>query len=294
MSAITYSKRSSDSTTNRGRIGRPSAEKALTYAALILLSIQAIGPLLWMTISSLKGETEFYTNIWGLPTAARFSNYADAWQQGNVGTYLFNSVLVVAIGLVVLLVASVLAGYVLARVQFVGRSFVFVLVLGTMMIPPDILTTPLFVITRDLGLLGYQSTLSLIYAAGGFGLATFLMRGYFMAIPAELEESAQVDGAGQIRTLWSVIMPLARPGILTVAILQGMSMWNDLYLALVFLRRPDQATIPIGMLSFFQKYSVQWPMFLAALVLTSIPIIALYFTAQKWFVRGMTAGAVKG
>lgn len=264
------------------------------YLALVLLSIQAIGPLVWMIMGSVKTSSEFVTNFWGMPQAARFANYPEAWRVGQVGELLGNSLLVVTIGLAVLLICSVSAGYVLARIEFPGRPVVFGIILGTMMIPPDILTTPLFVVMRDLGLLGYQWTLSLIYAAGGFGLSTFLMRGYFMGVPAELEEAAEIDGAGRLRSIWHVVLPLVRPGVLTVAILQGMSMWNDLYLALVFLRRPEQATVPIGMLNFFQKYTIDWPLFLAALVLTSIPIIVLYFVAQKWFVRGMTAGAVKG
>ncbi|MFN8082055.1 MAG: carbohydrate ABC transporter permease [Kineosporiaceae bacterium] len=277
-----------------GRGSRGGLNRGLTYLALVLLCLQAFGPLVWMALGSLKSDTEFYTNIWGLPTSLTLRNYPDAWEEGNAGTYLTNSLMVVALGLAILLVVCILAGYALARLDFPGRSVIFGMVLATMMIPPDILTTPLFVVTRNLGILGNQWTLSLIYASAGFGLSTFLMRGYFMSIPRELEESALIDGAGTLRTLWSVIMPLARPGILTVAILQGMAMWNDLYLAFVFLRRPEQATIPIGMLGFFQKYSVQWPLLCAALLLTSIPVILLYFLAQKWFVRGMTAGAVKG
>lgn len=268
--------------------------RSLLYVALTLLSLQAVGPLLWMISGSLKDTNEFAVNFWGMPSVLRFQNYPEAWDVGNVGEYLGNSVYVVTIGLIVLLLCAVSAGYALSRIDFPGRGIVFIVILSTMMIPPDILTTPLFVIMRNLGLLGYQWTLSLIYAAGGFGLSTFLMRGYFMNVPRDLEEAAEIDGAGRLRSIWHIVLPLVRPGILTVAILQGMAMWNDLYLALVFLRKPDQATVPIGMLNFFQKYTVDWPLFLAALVLTSIPILLAYFLAQKWFVRGMTAGAVKG
>lgn len=261
---------------------------------LVFAVLQAIVPLIWMTFGSLKSYEEYYSNIWGLPQAWQFSNYSNAWDEAEVGSYLGNSLVIVAIGLVVLLLTSILAGYALARVTFRGRELLFGLVLATMMIPPDILTIPLFIILRDLKLLGHSWTLSLIYAAGGFGLSTFLMRGYFMAVPATLEEAAAIDGCGTLRTIWSVVIPLVRPGVLTVAILQGMSMWNDLYLALVFLRRPEDATVPLGLLNFFQKFSIDWPQLLAALVITTIPVVIIFLVAQRAFVRGLTAGAVKG
>lgn len=268
--------------------------KFTIYVVLIVFSIQALLPFIWMVFGSFKTQEEYYTNIWGTPRALQWSNYRDAWVTGQVGDLLGNSIFVAVIGLVVLVFTSVLTAYCLARLEFPGKKVVFWVVLATMMVPPDIMTVPLFIILRELGLLGYQWSLSLIYAAGGFGLSTFLMRGFFMAIPRSLEEAAYIDGAGRLRTLITIILPLARSGILTVIILQGMSMWNDLYLALVFLRRPDDATVPLGLLNFFQKYTVQWPEFFAALVITALPILVLFFAFQKQFIQGMTSGSVKG
>lgn len=278
--------------TSKRRITWPVQSAAL-YVALVVVSIQAVGPVLWMLGGSLKTSDEFYTNIWGPPRALQFGNYPEAWREGQVGLFLGNSLYVTVAGLLILLVTASLAAYALARLSFPGREVVFWLILATMMVPPDILTIPLFLVVRDIGLLGTRIALSLIYAAGGFGVSVFLLRGYFQSIPRDIEDAATIDGASRLEILRRVILPLALPGFLTVVVLQAMSMWNDLFLALIFLRKPEQATVPLGLLNFFQQFSVDWPRFLAALVITTVPVVVIYVLAQRRFVQGMTSGAVK-
>lgn len=265
----------------------------LAYAALVLAVVQAMGPVVWIVLGSLKSKSEFYTNAWGFPRALLFQNYVEAFRTARVGDYIGNSLIVVVLGLAILLAAASTTAYALARFTFPGRDAVTALILMTMMVPPDILTVPLFMVLRGLGLLGSYVGLACIYAAGGFGMSVFLLRGYFMSVPVELEEAARVEGAGALQILRHVILPMALPGFLAVAIIQAMGMWNDLYLAFVFLRSPDMATVPVGLLAFFHRGSVDWPLLLAALTILTLPVLVLYAAAQQRFVEGFTAGSIK-
>jgi raffinose/stachyose/melibiose transport system permease protein len=273
------------------RFTRPGG--ALLYIALLLAMIQAIGPVLWIITGSLKTKQEFYTDPWALPHSWHFHNYRDAFVSARVGDYLGNSLIVIFLGVLLLVLTSATTAYALARIQFRGRDAVLLVILATMMVPPDVLTIPLFSILRSLGLLGTFFGLACIYAAGGYGMSVLLLRSYFIAVPVELEEAARLEGAGTIAVLRHVLVPLALPGVLTVIIIQAMGMWNDLYLAFVFLRSADKATVPIGLLNFFQRSSVDWPTLLAALTTLTVPVLILFTLFQRRFVEGYTGGAVK-
>lgn len=263
------------------------------YVALAFLVFQAIGPVVWMLNGSLKTETNFYKEPWAITSDWLFSNYAQAWTTVDVGKYAQNSIVVVLMALTILLVSATLMAYALARLEFVGRGILFGVILACVMIPPDILVIPLFMLLRDLGILGTHFGLALVYASGGITFAVILMRGYFISVSKEMEEAAQIDGAGKIRRLWSVILPLSLPGFLIVVVLQSLTYYNDLYLAMVFLRNESKYTIPVGMLGFFEQYSVNWPHLFAGLAIVTIPVIIIFSLSQKWFVEGMRSGAGK-
>jgi ABC-type glycerol-3-phosphate transport system permease component len=275
----------------RARFPRPGT--VLLYAALLLALIQAIGPVIWIVTGSLKTQRQFYTDPWSLPSTWRFHNYVDAFVTARVGDYLGNSLIVVALGVLLLIVSAATTAYALARIRFRGRSAVLLLILATMMVPPDILTIPLFAILRSLGLLGTFFGLACVYAAGGYGMSVLLLRSYFLAVPLELEDAARLEGAGTLAILRHVVLPMALPGFLTVAIIQAMGMWNDLYLAFVFLRAADKATVPIGLLNFLQRSAIDWPTLLAALTTLTVPVLILFTLFQRRFVEGYLAGAVK-
>lgn len=275
----------------RSQLVRPGT--LLVYVALMLAVVQAIGPVVWIITGSLKTRAQFYIDPWSLPSHWQFHNYVDAFVTARVGDYLVNSLIVVALGIGLLMVTATTTAYALARFSFPGRGAILLLILGTMMVPPDILTIPLFAILRSLGLLGTFFGLACVYAAGGYGMAVLLLRSYFLAVPVELEDAARLEGAGTLATLRHVILPLAMPGFLSVVIIQAMGMWNDLYLAFVFLRGADSATVPIGLLNFFQRSSVDWPTLLAALTTLTVPVLILFTLFQRKFVDGYTAGAVK-
>jgi len=275
------------------RAGFPRPGTILVYAALLLAMIQAIGPVIWIISGSLKTRQQFYTDPWALPSTWQFRNYSDAFVTARVGDYLGNSLIVVTLGILLLVLSAATTAYALARIRFRGRSAVLLVILATMMVPPDILTIPLFAILRSLGLLGTFFGLACVYAAGGYGMSVLLLRSYFMAVPLELEDAARLEGAGTVAIFRHVVLPMALPGFLTVIIIQAMGMWNDLYLAFVFLRAADKATVPVGLLNFFQRSAVDWPTLLAALTTLTLPVLILFTLFQRRFVEGYMAGAVK-
>jgi raffinose/stachyose/melibiose transport system permease protein len=270
-----------------------NAMRVLGYAALGLAALQALTPIAWVLLGSFKTKEDFFVNPWSLPRSWLLRNYTDAFVTARMGDYVWNSLTVVTLGLVILLFCAATTSYALARLRFRGQQVIVALILLTMMVPPDILTVPIFIVLRDLGLLGSLGGLACLYAANGFGVSVFLLRSYFINIPYELEEAAYIEGMGVLRVLWHVILPMALPGFASVAVIQGMAMWNDLYLAFVFLRDPASATVPIGLLNFFQRESIDWPRLLAALSATTVPVLVIYMFVQRRFVEGLTAGAVK-
>jgi len=277
----------------RNALRRYPLGTALAYAALALALVQALGPVIWLLLGSLKARPEFYADPWGMPKAWLWQNYADAFATARIGDFVANSAVVVALGLAILLVTSSTTAFALARFKFPGRDIILAIILMTMMVPPDILTVPLFLTLRAYGLLGSYLGLALIYAVGGFGMSVFLLRGYFLGVPVELEEAARLDGAGTLYILRHVILPMSLPGFLSVVIIQAISMWNDLYLAFVFLRDPEMFTVPLGLLNFFRRESINWPLLLAALAILTVPVLIVSAAAQRRFVEGLTSGAVK-
>lgn len=265
-----------------------------TYALLLVFALSTVYPVVWMIFGSLKTGGEIYTNVWGPPALPRFSNYLLSWRTARLGTYVVNSVLVTFQALFLLLVFACMAAYAFARFRFPGDNLLFYLFLLSLMVPAGVLVIPLFTLVRDLGLLNTRASLVLTYCSSGLAFSIFLLRAYFLSIPKELEEAAVIDGCSPLRTFLTIVMPIAKPGIAVVAVFQGMEMWNEFFLALVFVRRESMRTIPLGLLQFFKKYATDWPLFFAAVCMTTIPIIILYIFAQKQFIKGLTAGALKG
>jgi len=263
------------------------------YGLFILAIIQALGPIIWMLIGSVKTSSEFYRDPWGLPATPQLSNYIEAMSQSGITSGLWNSVTVVLLGTIILAITAGTTAYALTRYRFSGEKLVFSLILLTMMVPPDVLIIPLFTVLRSIGLLGNLFGLAFLYAASGFGMATLLLRGYFISIPVELEEAARLDGANFWGVLRHVVIPLSLPGFASVLAIQAMSMWNDLYLAFVFVRDPALATAPVGLLSFFQRDSINWPFLLSALATLTLPVLIVFALLQKRFVEGMLKGGIK-
>lgn len=275
------------------KVARSRGADWLGFLALGFALVQALGPILWMLAGSLKSPSEFYTNPWGLPESPQFDNYHQAFTQAGIADGLWNSLTVVCIGTLLLAVTAGTTAYALARYEFRGKNVVIGLILLTMIVPPDVLTVPLFVTLRSFGLLGTLPGLACLYVSGAFGMSVFLLRGYFEAIPVAIEEAAWLDGANFPSMMLHVVIPLSLPGFASVLAVQAMGMWNDLYLALVFVSDPALATAPVGLLSFFQRDAINWPLLLAALATLTLPVLILFALLQQRFVEGLVSGGVK-
>jgi raffinose/stachyose/melibiose transport system permease protein len=289
--AISRRRVDSDVTSHRMRQG---IQRILVYAILTVAAIQTIYPLIWIIFGSLKSDPDLFNNIWGPPRLLVWQNYADAWRIGQMGDRIANSIMVTALSLALLLFVSSLAAYVLARLSVPGKQMIFVFFLITMMIPPEVTIIPLFLVVKTLGLLNSSLGLVLVYVASGTAFSTFLLRGFFLSIPSELEDAALVDGANHFQVFWRIVLPLALPGLATVAIFQGLTIWNEFFLAFIFIRQPELQTIPLGLANFFSRYQANWTQYFAALTMVAVPVVVLYVALQRWFVEGLTAGALKG
>jgi raffinose/stachyose/melibiose transport system permease protein len=285
-----------------GTIGRKAASdreggtiwRVAIYSVLAFFAVQTVYPILWMIFGSLKSNDDLFTNIWGPPQILQWGNYAEAWQIGSLGTRIGNSLVVTAASLALLLLVATPAAYAIARLALPGGRAIFLAILAMMMVPAQTTVIPLFLIVRDLGLLNSRLGLVLVYAATGAAFSIFVLRSFFLSIPTELEDAALCDGANRVQAFVHIVLPLARPGLATVAIFQGMEIWNEFFLAFIFIRDPGRQTIPLGLVEFFSRYQSEWVLYFAALTTISLPVIVLYVAMQRQFIQGLTAGALKG
>jgi raffinose/stachyose/melibiose transport system permease protein len=268
-------------------------ERVGIYAALVIVLFQTLYPLIWVLFGSLKTKPELVNNVWGPPSSLVFDNYVQAWQMADMGNRIFNSVTVTVLSLAILIVVVTPCAYALARLRFPGRNVITGLVVGSMLVPPQVLAIPLFMVARDLNIINSTVGISFIYAASIMPLSIFIMRSFFMSLPFDLEDAARVDGAGRTTILFRIMLPLARPGMALIIIFGFIEVWNDFFLAFLLLRQPEVQTIPLGLVNFFQQYDSLWNLYFAALMITTLPVIALFVLMQRQFIAGLTAGAVK-
>ena len=264
------------------------------YLGLIVVVVQTIYPLLWVLSGSLKTKQDLMTNVWGLPTSLNFGNYADAWRIAGMGDRFVNSALITATALAILVAVATPCAYAVARLRFPGRAVVLAVIVAALLVPPQVMAIPLFMVARDLGLINSRFGIAVIYAATAMPLSVFILRSFFLSLPSDLEDAARVDGASWPVILLRIMLPLARPGVALILIFGFIEIWNDFFLAFLLLRQPAVQTIPLGLVAFFQQYDSLWHLYFAALMITTLPVIAVFVVMQRQFIAGLTAGAVKG
>jgi raffinose/stachyose/melibiose transport system permease protein len=262
------------------------------YGLLLGCAIIIGYPVLWMVLQSFKSAAEMYANIWGMPQVILLENYARAVEMGMV-RYILNST-VVAVGTVLcILVGASLAAYAFSKFAFVGNRALFFMFIFTLVVPMQAMIIPLYAVLVSLRLTNTYLALILPYAAAGLPVSIFLLRTFFDTIPRELEEAARIDGCSDFGAFWRVVLPISGPGLAAVAILQFVNAWNELVLALVAIRNPALRTIPLG-LQIFVADQVEWGPVFASLSMATLPVIVVYVLMQRHFIRGLTAGAIKG
>ncbi len=268
------------------------SEQTFGYVVLGVFSIIALAPIVGIVFTALQSQTANTT--FGSFGGLHFSNFKDAWEQGNFGSYLKSSVIVAVAVVASASVLSILSGYAFGLMRFRGSSFLFYVFLLGLMVPTEAIIVPLYYDMRDLGLTDTYWGLILPQTATSIAFGTFWMRAFFRGVPRSLVEAARIDGASPWFTLWRVLLPLARPAVLTMTVLLFMWTWNEFLLALVMVTQENLRTAPLG-LSFFQGRNTSNLTLLAAgSVIVAMPVVILYVFLQRHFIRGMLSGAVKG
>jgi len=258
-----------------------------------IFSLVIIFPLIWLCLSGLKSNRDFFLNTWSLPEEWLWGNYKAAWDAG-VGDFFFNSVFVTVVSVTIILLLGAMAAYGLSRFQFKGQNMLLVIILSGLMLAPQVSLLPLYKLLQAVGLYNTYGALILPYVAFQLPFAIFLMRSYFLSIPKELEESAIIDGCNSWKVFWHIILPMGKPIIASAALLTGMFVWNEFMFALVFIEDSSLRTIPVGLMNLRSQLNTNFGIQLAGLAISALPMVIAYIMFQKQFVRGISAGGVKG
>jgi len=251
-------------------------------------------PLYWMTLSSLTPDSRLFGTVTLLPRGLVLEHYRALFGGRDFWTPIRNSLIVAGATTALSVALGTLCAYALARLRFRGRAAMLAFVLAVSMFPQIAVVSPLYLLLRELRLLDTYSGLVLPYLTFAMPLTVWLLVGFFRQMPPELEEAGLMDGAGRLRTLWEIILPLAWPGLATTAILTFLYSWNEFLFALSFTLGPERYTVPVAITLFRGEYQVPWGQILAAAVVATAPVAALVLVAQRRIVAGLTSGAVKG
>lgn len=278
---------------NRGKVKRTMGD-TLTHTLLIVIGFLWVYPFLWMISASFKSQDEFFRNRLKLiPEEFTFDNVIRIWEKANFDTYFFNTA-VVTIGTVLLvLVMTITAGYVMGRYDFIGKKLISIIFVASIAIPLVSTIIPTYEIVKGMGLVGTKLGLVLSGSGGAHVVFLLLFSGFYKQMPNELEEAARIDGCGFLRTFFSIMMPLGKPIAVTVIIMESIWTWNAFMLPLVLtLNNPASRTLAVGLYAFKGENTVDWTGIAAGGTIAVIPIIILFICLQKYFVDGV-AGAVK-
>ncbi len=281
--------------------------KIVIYILLLLLAISILVPIAWVFMASIKQNEEFYRNPWALPAGVYLQNFVDAWQKADMGSYMLNSVIVTALALVLLIVIALPASYALARFKFKSRAFWNTLFMAGLFINVNYIVVPIFLMLNEGDIflrkivgepffLNNIFILALVYAATALPFTIYLLSGYFKTLPKDFEEAAYVDGAGYFRTMVQVIIPMAKPSIITVILFNFLSFWNEYIISMTLLTKPELKTLSVGLMNLMaaQKSAVQYGQMYAGLVIVMLPTLILYMCVQNQLTEGMTVGGIKG
>ncbi|MFD2615991.1 carbohydrate ABC transporter permease [Terrilactibacillus laevilacticus] len=265
----------------------------LIHLLLFIYALTIIYPTLIVIFNSFKSNQEIFSKPYGLPSSFSFQHYIQAWQEANFSVYFKNSILITFISVILVLVLSSMAAYILARFKFRGNFIIFFTFLLGLMLPLRLAIVPLYLLLRDLNLLDTYTGIILVYTASGLSFSIFILYTFFKNIPNELIEAARMEGASVFQIYYKIMLPLVRPALSTVAIFNFMSIWNDFFFPYIFLSSEDKYTIPVGIASFFGEYTTDWSLLFAGLTISIVPVIVLFLIMSKQFIDGLTAGAIK-
>ncbi|OCN06333.1 ABC transporter [Erysipelotrichaceae bacterium MTC7] len=275
------------------------------YVALLTLAISIIVPVVWVFLASIKQDSEFYGSPWTMPLGMHLQNFADAFEKANMGEYFLNSVIATGLGLIILLVVALPAAYVLARFKFKGKKIINLGFMSGLFINVNYIVVPIFLmlLSWDKGVsqiigqrifLNNIFVLAVIYAATALPFTIYLLTSYFRTLPKAYEEAAYMDGSGYFRTMVKIMIPMAKPSIITVILFNFLSFWNEYIIALTLMPGTSK-TLPVGLINLMQsqKAAASYGSMYAGLVIVMLPTLILYIMVQKKLTQGMTLGGLK-
>ena len=265
----------------------------LKHALMLSMAVAAIYPVYYMITTSLKTKQAWTADQFGPPLSPTFDNYAAVFADGRIPVWFLNSLLVTAVSVVAAAAVSTLAAYAIARMRFRGQILLLRLMVALMVIPPAVLIIPLFLGLQPLGLVNTYQGVILIYTGMLVPISVYMLVSFFRTLPVELFEAARIDGATTARILRSIVLPLSAPGFVTLVVVNALWVWNELLIALVFLQNDDRRTLMAGLTLFKGHYSVNEPLVMAGTFMAAVPMLLLFLFGQRFFIRGLVAGAVK-
>ena len=261
---------------------------------VVALALFVALPLYTMVTTAIKTDREIYDDFTYFPRQPSLVQFERVLGPERFGRNIWNSFLVASVATVTSIAMSTLAAYAVVRLRFTGRTWVARIILFKYLLPTSLIYIPLFLVVNSLNLTNTLQSLIFTYLSFSIPFATWLLMGYFRGIPAELEEAAMIDGCSRLGALVRVLLPVAAPGVVAAAIFTFTGAWNEFLLALVFINRPDLQTVPVKLAGMIVGDQYVWGMIMAGALISSVPVIALYFLAQRFLVSGLAAGAVKG
>ncbi|MFJ6120286.1 carbohydrate ABC transporter permease [Streptomyces sp. NPDC092129] len=270
------------------RLGAP-----LRHLILLILTVAALAPAYLMVTGSLKSQDEFLQSPWSLPTSPRLGAFRAALGD-QLAQWFLNSVVLTVTAVLITVTIAAMAAWGLVHWPFRGRDTVLALTVSLMVVPPVVLLLPLFQLGAKLGWISTYRIVIIIYVGLMLPFSIYLLANFFRAIPTSLFEAAAIDGASAWRTFWRIVLPLSGPPVATLVVVNLLWVWNELLLALVFLQSDSKKTLMVGLTGFQSRYSLDIPTVMAGMSLAVLPLVLAYLFGQRYFIQGLTAGAVKG
>lgn len=266
--------------------------RSLLYSFLVCLGVVVIYPLVWMALNGFKDNAQIFGDPFALPARWLWGNYVQAWNHG-VRDYVTVSVLVTVASAMCTVLISAWTAFGLTRTKMPAKPLVVAIVLGGLMLSPTVAVIPLVKMLQALGLYNTYWALIILYTAFRVPFTTFLIRAYMLDLPSDLDEAATMDGASEGQIFWRIILPLCRPIIISCVILHVLFAWNEYLFAMIFTSGANVQTLPVGLTSIMAKHGTNYPVVFAAMTISALPIVVVFFAAQRYFIRGLSQGIGK-
>ena len=269
---------------------------AARHAVLILVTIAFMLPFYWMVISALKSKADvFSVPVQWIPNPIHWENFVEAINYPGFPFFLFlwNSIFYAGTVTIGTVLSCALVGYGFARLRFPGRDFLFIVTVATLMIPTIVTFIPTFILFKSVGLLGSYAPL-ILPSFFGSGFFIFMMRQFFLSLPGELADAARVDGAGEFRIFWQIMLPLVRPALIVMAVFTFLWTWHEFFQPLIYLSDSNQYPLSLGLFAFRTRRLTEWNLMMAGATLTTLPLVVMFFVAQRYFLEGIKMTGIKG